>query len=69
MSDQPQKLCPDCGAPLDISMKITFSGSMVEAIHKMAARRKESVDQFLFHLLWLEAGKVPGARELLERED
>jgi len=33
----------------------------------MAKRRHESVEQFIVHLLWLEAGKVKGLRALMEQ--
>lgn len=67
-----QKLCPDCGEPMHVverevvEVTFTFSAPMYEAMEKMAARRKESVEQLLFHLLWLESAKVPAARKLLE---
>jgi len=64
-----QEVCPHCGGThLDKEISITFKGSLVEAIEIMAKRRKESAEQFMFHLLWLEAGKVRGLRALMEQE-
>lgn len=73
MNDQ-VRTCPDCGGPMHVTehvieeMTLTFTGNAVEAIEQMAKRRKESVEQFVFHLLWLESAKVPSARALLEHK-
>ncbi len=63
-----QRVCPHCESThLDEELTMIFRGSFVHAIDTMAKRRHESVEQFIVHLLWLEAGKVKGLRALMEQ--
>lgn len=61
-------VCENCGSThLERTIHLTLKAELVDAIELMAARRKEDVGQFIFHLLWLESAKVPRARQLLEQ--
>lgn len=71
MSDQ-QEVCPHCGSANihhSVQLHIEFDEQVYKAIELLAARRKESVEDLLFHLLWLELNKVPAARKLLEHHE
>jgi len=70
MTEETIPACPHCGGTHSTrAAKLTFQGAYLEAIELMAARRKEDIGQFLYHLLWLESAKVPRARQLLEHGD
>jgi hypothetical protein len=49
--------CPNCKEQHTIpGIAITFRGEWLELLEALAARRKQNIEQFIVHLLWLESG-------------
>ncbi len=60
--------CPGCGEVQRIrGIGVVFRGEWLNLLEELAKRRHESVENFIVHLLWLEARLRKGA--LSEKAD
>ncbi len=54
--------CPDCKEEHRIrGIGVVFRGEWLDLLEELAKRRHESVENFIVHLLWLEARLRKGA--------